>query len=105
MTGFTIGQKQGGHPVTGIFVRNNAPPTGFYANECPAGGLVLDIVAGVLYQNSGTIASPTFIVYGTVIPSGATLPAVVNASNLPTSDPHSTGSLYASNSVVTVSAG
>lgn len=105
MTGFTVGYQQGGHNITGIFVRNSAPPAGSFINACPAGGLVLDMVAGVLYQNTGTIAAPSFTVYGTVLPSGAILPAVTVGSSLPTADPHVVGRLWANASVVTVSAG
>lgn len=104
MTGFTRGLLQNGHDITGIFVRNIPPASGNYVNACPAGGLVLDIVAGVLYQNTGTVASPSFTTFGTVIPSGATLPAVTNSA-LPAADPHVVGRLWSNSGVVTVSAG
>ena len=96
---FETGQQYKGHNILGVFVRNSAPASGLYNGACPFGGLVLDIVGGVIYQNTGTIDATTFAQLG------STLPAVVNAAALPTADPHSTGSLYASNSVVTVSAG
>lgn len=105
MTGFVVGQKQGGHPVTGIFVRNNAPVSGQYNNDCPPGGLVLDMVAGVLYQNTGTIAATTWAVWGVTLPSGATLPAVTVASAIPAADPHVAGRVWANSGVLTVSAG
>lgn len=105
MTGFTVGRTQDGHNITGIFVRNSAPPSGSYINACPAGGLVLDIAAGVLYQNTGTIASPSFVVYGVTLPSGATLPAVTVAAAIPTADPHVAGRVWANSGVLTVSAG
>lgn len=105
MSGFPLGLQQGGHNITGIFVRNNAPVSGQYANACPPGGLVLDIVAGVLYFNSGSIASPTFAVYGTVIPAGSVAPATINFAALPTSDPHVAGLLWVNSAVVTRSAG
>lgn len=99
MTGFTRGLLQNGHDITGIFVRNMPPVSGNYVNACPAGGLVLDIVAGVLYQNTGTVASPSFTVYGSV------LGASVNAAALPTADPHVVGRVWANSGVLTVSAG
>lgn len=99
MTGFTRGLQQGGHDGTLIFVRNNAPVTGQYANACPKGGLVLDMTAGVIYQNNNTIASPQWVVLGSVLPS------VTTGALLPTSDPHAVGQLYSNSGVVTVSAG
>lgn len=104
-SGFPVGHLQGGHNGTLIFVRNSAPPAGSYVDACPAGGLVLDIVAGVLYQNTGTIASPSFVVYGVTLPSGATLPAVTVAAAIPTADPHVAGRVWANSGVLTVSAG
>ena len=98
-TTFEVGDRYKGHPILGVFIRNNTPPSGLYNGAAPFGALVLDIVAGVIWQNTGTIDATTWAKLG------ATLPAVVNAAALPTADPHSTGSLYASNSVVTVSAG
>lgn len=97
--GFQLGEKYLGHPVLAVFVRNNAPVAGQYAAAAPKGALVLDMTAGTIYQNTGTLDSPTFGVLGAV------LPAVINAAALPTADPHSTGSLWVNSAVLTVSAG
>ena len=96
---FETGQQYKGHNVLGVFVRNNAPASGLYNGACPFGALVLDIVGGVIYQNTGTINATTFAALG------STLPAVVNAAALPASDPHSTGALWVNSNVVTVSTG
>lgn len=97
--GFQIGEKYMGHNMLAVFVRNNAPVSGFYNGACPKGALVLDMGGGVIYQNTGTLDATTF---GAL---GAVLPAVINAAALPTADPHSTGSLWVNSAVVTVSAG
>lgn len=104
-TTFPLGYQQGGHNGTLIFVRNSSPTAGQYAGQCPKGGLVLDIVAGVLWQNTGTIDSSTWAQLGSTPPSPLTLPAVVNAAALPTADPHSTGSVWSNSGILTVSAG
>lgn len=104
-SGFHSAYLQGGAHGTLIFVRNNAPASNQYNGNCPKGGLVLDMGGGVLYQNTGTLDATTWAVLGSIIPSGAVLGAVVNASALPTADPHTTGSLWVNSAVVTVSAG
>ena len=98
-TTFRAVHQQEGHQGTLIFVRNSAPAANMYAGAAPKGSLVLDIVGGVLYQNTGTIDASTWAVLGSV------LPASLNAAALPTADPHSTGSVWASSGVLTVSAG
>lgn len=98
-TTFELGQKYKNHPTLGLFIRNNAPTNGQYNGAAPFGALVLDIVGGVLYQNTGTIDSTTFAVFG------GTLPAVTSGANLPTADPHVVGRLWSNSGVVTVSAG
>lgn len=97
--GFQIGEKYMGHNVLATFVRNSAPVSGFYNGAAPPGALVLDMTAGIIYQNTGTLDATTWAKLG------ATLPSVVNAAALPTADPHSTGSLWVNSAVVTVSAG
>lgn len=104
-TTFQLGDKYMGHPVLAIFVRNNAPVSGFYAGAAPPGALVLDMTAGVLYQNTGTLDASTWAVFGVVAPSGFTLPAVTVASAIPAADPHVVGRVWANSGVLTVSAG
>ncbi len=104
-SGFQVGYQQSGDNGTLIFVRNNAPVSNQYNGACPKGGLVLDMTGGVLYQNTGTLAATTWAALGSTPPSPLTLPASINGSALATADPHSTGSLWNSSGVVTVSAG
>jgi hypothetical protein len=98
-TTFRAVHQQEGHQGTLVFERNDVPPSGAYSGALPKGGLVLNMGAGTLYYNTGTIDAPTFAIYGSV------LPATVNASALATADPHSTGSLWSNSGVLTVSAG
>jgi len=103
-SGFQSGLLQQGRHGTLVFVRNNAPASNEYNGVCPAGGLVLDMVGGVIYQNTGTLDATTWAALGTTLPSGATLPAVT-VSALPTADPHVANRLWSNSGVVTVSAG
>ena len=102
---FETGQQYKGHNVLPLFVRNNPPASGQYNGACPPGALVLDMTAGVIYQNTGTINATTWAAWGSTLPSPLTLPAVVIASALSTTDPVSTGALWVNSNVVTVSTG
>lgn len=97
--GFKSAYLQNGAHGTLVFVRNNAPVANQYNGTCPAGGLVLDMGGGVLYQNTGTLDATTWAVLG------ATLPAATSGASLPTADPHVVGRLWSNSGVVTVSAG
>lgn len=97
--GFQSAYLQGGAHGTLIFVRNNAPASNQYNGNCPAGGLVLDMGGGVLYQNTGTLDATTWAALGSV------LGASINASALPTADPHVAGRVWSNSGVLTVSAG
>lgn len=99
ITGFQPAAQYQGHNVFWMFARNNAPTSGVYNGAAPAGCLVLNVGAGVLYQNTGTIDATTWAILGSV------LPASLNGAALPTADPHSTGSIWANSGVLTVSAG
>lgn len=104
-SGFKSAYLQNGAHGTLVFVRNDAPTSGRYNGTCPAGGLVLDMGGGVLYQNTGTLDATTFAVLGSVIPAGAVAPATINFAALPTADPHVAGLLWVNSGVVTRSAG
>lgn len=88
-----------GNPVLPLFVINGAPTSGRHAQACPKGALVLDVVGGVIYQNTGTLDSPTYAIFG------STLAAALDASALPTSDPHVAGRVWSNSGVLTKSAG
>lgn len=98
-SGWSASTQQNGHNITGIFVRNTPPLATMYVGTGPKGCLVLDINAGVIYQNTGTIDVPVWTVFGSV------LPAVASGAALPTADPQVVGQLWANAGVVTVSAG
>jgi hypothetical protein len=98
-SGFKSAYLQDGRHCTLVFVRNNQPASNEYNGVCPKGGIVLDMVGGVIYQNTGTIDATTWAVLG------STLPASLNAASLPTADPHSTGSVWSNSGILTVSAG
>lgn len=97
--GLILNAKYAGHPYVPLYVRNNAPTSGQYTDACPFGGLVLDMVAGIIYQNTGTISATVWTIFG------STLAAATSATALPTADPHVVGRLWTNSGVVTVSAG